>query len=100
MYQNCIDILKQIVGNEYLYLSEPIKIIDTDLFFIEVWALCASPAGDLYVMNGAEQWHQVEPTDLMAIEPVHKRLTAIAKKYVGALVSPSLIDNVLIAEAI
>ncbi len=56
----CINIIKSLVGNEYLYFDQAVIIKltpHTPAYY--AWAVSVSPANELYIMNNNEEWNQL-----------------------------------------
>jgi len=85
IFTECIDMVKDLVGNDYLYFDSPIevKVSPHDIPFA-AWAVCVSPKNDLYVMDNNEQWHQVELNDdyaSLVIGSLYQRLRLMRLQY-------------------
>jgi len=62
MMQDCVDIIKDLVGHEYLYFDTALEIrTSPHVFLFQAWGVCVSTTEELYVMDGNQQWHKVEP---------------------------------------
>jgi hypothetical protein len=88
IYQECVDIVKELVGHEYLYFDTAIEVKTTPHSFpFSAWAACVSPSDDLYVMDSDEQWHQVELDDnnaALVIGSLYQRLRLMRIHYAKA----------------
>lgn len=88
IFQECIDIVKDLVGNEYLYFENAIEIkVSPHSHPFAAWAVCASPKDELYVMDSDEQWHQVELRDgnaALVIGSLYQRLRMMRTHYAKA----------------
>lgn len=92
IFQECVDIIKELVGHEYLYFDSAIEIkVSPHSFPFNAWAACASPnpegSEELYVMDNNEQWHQVELTDdnaAFVIGSLYQRLKLMRNQYAKA----------------
>lgn len=88
IFQECIDIVKDLVGNEYLYFENAIEIkVSPHSHPFAAWAVCVSPSDDLYVMDSDEQWHQVEMRDgnaALVIGSLYQRLRLMRTRYAKA----------------
>ena len=86
--QECIEIVKDLVGHEYLYFDNAVEVKATPHTHpFNAWAVCVSPSEDLYVMDGDEQWHQVELTDdnaALVIGSLYQRLKLMRINYAKA----------------
>lgn len=86
--QECIDIVKDLVGNEYLYFENAIEIkVSPHSHPFAAWAVCASPSDELYVMDSDEQWHQIEMRDgnaALIIGSLYQRLRMMRTQYAKA----------------
>lgn len=86
--QDCIDIIKDLAGNEYLYFDSAVEIKITphsNPFY--AWGVCVSPAGSLYVMDSDQEWHEVEPNvgnAPLIIGSLYQRLQLMRRKYAKA----------------
>jgi hypothetical protein len=88
IFQECIDIIKDLVGNEYLYFENAVEIkVSPHSHPFAAWAVCVSPNDELYVMDGDEQWHQVELRDgnaALVIGSLYQRLRMMRTRYAKA----------------
>jgi hypothetical protein len=88
IFGECIDIVKGLVGNEYLYFDSKVEVkTSPHTYPFAAWAVCVSPADDLYVMDADEEWHQVAPTDQKAalvIGSLYQRLRLMRMQYAKA----------------
>jgi hypothetical protein len=88
IFQECIDIVKDLVGNEYLYFENAIEIkVSPHSHPFAAWAVCVSPNDELYVMDSDEQWHQVEMRDgnaALVIGSLYQRLRLMRTHYAKA----------------
>ncbi|HEY1114698.1 MAG TPA: hypothetical protein VGE66_14095 [Chitinophagaceae bacterium] len=88
IFQECIDIVKELVGHEYLYFDTAIEVKTTPHSFpFSAWAVCVSPQDDLYVMDSDEEWHQVELDDnnaALVIGSLYQRLRLMRIQYAKA----------------
>ena len=88
IYNECVDIVKELVAHEYLYFDTAIEVrITPHSFPFNAWAVCVSPKDELYVMDSDEQWHQVELTDnhaALVIGSMYQRLKLMRVNYAKA----------------
>jgi hypothetical protein len=88
MFQECIDIVKDLVGNEYLYFDEAVEVKTTPHSYpFNAWAVSVSPEDQLFVMDSDEQWHQLQVEDLNAvlvIGSLYQRLKLMRINYAKA----------------
>ncbi len=88
IYNDCIEIVKELVGHEYLYFDTHVEVkTSPHTFPFAAWAVFVSPKDELYVMDGDEQWHQVELTDAKAalvIGSLYQRLRLMRMQYAKA----------------
>ena len=86
--QECIDIVKDLAGNEYLYFDTAVEVkVTPHSYPFAVWGVCASPDNRLFVMDSDEQWHEVELTDdnaALVIGSLYQRLTLMRTQYAKA----------------
>ena len=84
----CIEIVKELVGHEFLYFDTTIEVkVTPHSFPFNAWAVCVSPKNDLYVMDSNEQCHQVELTDDnvgLVIGSLYQRLKLMRISYAKA----------------
>lgn len=85
IFQESIEIVRDLVGNDYLYFDTAVEVkISPHTFPFAAWAVCVSPNNDLYVMDSSEQWHQVELNDTNAalvIGSLYQRLRMMRVQY-------------------
>lgn len=63
IFQECIDIVKELVGHEFLYFDITIEVkITPHSFPFNAWAVCVGPKGHCLlwtVMNNGIRWNWV-----------------------------------------
>lgn len=88
IFQECMDIVKDLVGNEYLYFETAVEVKTTPHSFpFNAWGVCVSPDDRLYVMDNNQAWHQVELTDshaALVIGSLYQRLRLMRFNYAKA----------------
>ena len=85
--QECTDIIKDLVGHEYLYFDSAVEVkVTPHSFPFYAWGACASPTDSLYIMDSDQQWHEVEPNDNAAllIGSLYQRLKLMRTSYAKA----------------
>lgn len=85
--QECADIVKDLVGYEYLYFDTAIEVkVTPHSYPFSAWGVCVSPAAQLYVMDSDQQWHEVAPDDNAAllIGSLYQRLRLMRTSYAKA----------------
>ncbi len=88
IFDNCIDIIKGLVANEYLFFDSKVEIKTsphTPPF--AAWAVCVSPADQLFVMDADEQWHELALNDTKAaliVSSLYQRLRLMRTRYAKA----------------
>lgn len=88
IFQECVEIIKDLVGNEYLYFETAVEVkVSPHSFPFAAWAVSVSPKNELYVMDSNEQWHQVALTDdnaPLVIGSLYQRLRLMRIQYAKA----------------
>lgn len=88
IFQECIDIVKDLVGNDYLYFDSAVEVkVSPHSFPFAAWAVCVSPKDELYVMDSNEDWHQVELANnnaSLVIGSLYQRLRLMRIQYAKA----------------
>jgi len=88
IFQESIDIIKGLVGHEYLYFDSAVEIkLTPHTYPFAAWAVCVSPNDEMYVMDSDEQWHQVELKDqnaALVIGSLYQRLRMMRTQYAKA----------------
>ncbi|MDB5250994.1 MAG: hypothetical protein JWP27_163 [Flaviaesturariibacter sp.] len=65
--QECVDIVKGLVGSEYLYFDTAVEVkLTPHTPPFAAWAVSVSPADELYIMDADERWHRAGLTDMNA----------------------------------
>jgi hypothetical protein len=86
--EECIAIVKDLVGNDYLYFNEAVEVkVTPHSHPFSAWAVSVSPADSLYVMDSDEQWHEVALQDMNAalvIGSLYQRLKMMRINYAKA----------------
>ena len=88
IFQECIEIIKDLVGHDYLYINTAVEVkITPHSFPFNAWAVSVSPKNELYVMDSDEQWHKTELNDMNAalvIGSLYQRLKLMRINYAKA----------------
>ena len=88
IFQECVDIVYNLVGNDYLYFESAVEVkVTPHSYPFNAWAVCVSPKQELYVMDSDEQWHKVELADMNAalvIGSLYQRLKLMRVNYAKA----------------
>lgn len=88
IYTECVDIIKDLVGHEYLYFDNAVEVkLTPHTYPFAAWAVCVSPNGEIYVMDNEERWHQVELKDqnaALVIGSLYQRLRMMRTQYAKA----------------
>jgi len=88
IYTECVDIIKDLVGDEYLYFDTAVEVkLTPHTYPFAAWAVSVSPKDELYVMDSDEQWHQVELKDqnvALVIGSLYQRLRLMRTRYAKA----------------
>ena len=88
IFQECVEIVKNLVGNDYLYFETSVEVkVTPHTHPFSAWAVCVSPNDELYVMDSDEQWHKVELEDYNAalvIGSLYQRLKLMRINYAKA----------------
>jgi hypothetical protein len=80
--EELIELIKSLVGNEYLYFDTAVVIKKTPHTIpLNMWAVSVSPSGKVYVMDADEKWHEVEEKDSRIIASLYQRLKLISEQY-------------------
>jgi len=86
--RECLEIIRSLVENEYLYFDQAVEIkITPHSHALLVWAVVVSPNDELYVMDGNEAWHQVSVEDqnaMLLIGSLYQRLKMMRINYAKA----------------
>ena len=86
--QECIEIVKDKVGQDYLYFDSAVEVkITPHTPSFAAWAVCVSPKDELYVMDADEAWHKValeETLAPMVIVSLYHRLRLMRIQYAKA----------------
>ena len=87
--QECIDIVKDLAGNEYLYFDTAVEVkITPHSFPFSAWGVCVSPDERLFVMDSDEQWHELELTEdgnaALVVGSLYQRLNIMRTQYAKA----------------
>jgi len=88
IFRECIEIVKELAGHEFLYFDTAIEVrVTPHSFPFNAWAVCVSPKDELFVMDNNEQWHQVELNDdnaTLVIGSLYQRLKLMRVGYAKA----------------
>lgn len=85
MKEQIVEMVKGLVGNEYLYFDTSLLIkLSPHTWPIQIWAVCVSPSNDIYIMDGFEQWEKLEESDRNYSEvllTLFQRVSRIEKQF-------------------
>jgi hypothetical protein len=88
MFQECVDIVKGLVGHEFLYFNTAVEVRTSPHSFpFNAWAVSVSPKDELYIMDSEEQWHKLEMQDsnaALVIGSLYQRLMLMRITYAKA----------------
>jgi hypothetical protein len=88
MFEECVEIVKSLTGNDYLYFDEAVEVkVSPHSFPFSAWAVVVSPQDQLFVMDSDEQWHEVELSDVnggLVIGSLYQRLKLMRNQYAKA----------------
>jgi hypothetical protein len=83
--QECITIIKGLVGHEYLYFDSAVEVkVTPHTPSFAAWAVSVSPAEELYVMDVNEDWHKLELSDnnaALVVGSLYQRLRMMRVQY-------------------
>ncbi len=83
--QDCVDIVKDLAGHEYLYFDTALEVrTSPHAFPFMAWGVCVSPQDDIYVMDGNQEWHKIEPeigNAYMVLGSLYQRLRLLKRNY-------------------
>jgi hypothetical protein len=78
IFQECAQLVKQIVGHEFLYFDTKLELkLTPHSIPFNAWAVCVSPKNELFVMDSEEQWHQVEESNSLMVATIYQRIKTI-----------------------
>lgn len=88
IYQECVDIVKDLAGHEYLYFKDVVEVkLTPHTHPFSAWAVCVSAKDELYVMDRNEEWHQIELSDTnvgLVVGSLYQRLRLMRINYAKA----------------
>ena len=86
--QECTDIIKDLVGHEYLYFDSAVEVkVTPHSYPFYAWGACVSPSDSLYIMDSDQEWHEVALSDTNAalvIGSLYQRLKLMRTSYAKA----------------
>jgi hypothetical protein len=88
MLPDCLEIIKDLVGHDYLYFDVAVEIKTSPHSYpFAAWGVCVSPKDELYGMDSEQEWHKVELQDInaaMVIGSLYQRLRLMRIQYAKA----------------
>ncbi len=73
------DMVKHLAGNDELFFGSAVQVkLTPHSLPFNAWAVQISPKDELFVMDGSQNWHQLETTDINAelmIGSLYQRLS-------------------------
>lgn len=89
MKQQIIEIVKGLVGTEFLYFDTSLVMKSSPHTYpVHIWAVCVSPNDEIYLMDGFEQWEKLEETDRnydQVLSTLFQRVSRIEKQFKTAI---------------
>lgn len=88
LLQDCVEIVKDLVGNDYLYFDTSIEVkTSPHTYPFSAWGVCVSPKDELYVMDSDQEWHKIEPyvgNAPLIVASIYQRLQLMRRQYAKA----------------
>lgn len=88
MYDECIDMVRSLAGGSNLYFEAPLEVrLSPHSFPFSAWAVCIGPQDRLALMDGSEEWHEIEKgnnSDLAMLASLYQRLKLMRINYAKA----------------
>ena len=88
MLHDCIEIIKDLVGWDYLYFDAAIQVKTSPHSFpFCAWGACVSPEDELYIMDNNEEWHSIKEdstSSSLVINSLYQRLQYMRVQYAKA----------------
>ena len=85
IYKECAAIVRDLVGNEFLYFDTAVEIkVTPHSHPFAAWAVSVSPKDEIYVMDSDEEWHKLELEDdnaALVIGSLYQRLRLMSVQY-------------------
>jgi hypothetical protein len=85
MKEEIIETIKGLVGHEFLYFDSSLLVKHSPHSWpVQIWAACVSPADEIYLMDGHEQWSKLEETDRSyqeVLAALYQRVKRIEKQF-------------------
>lgn len=89
MKQDVIKMVKDLVGHTYLYFDTALLIkLTPHTWPMAIWGVCVSPSDQVYLMDNAEQWHELKESDVnysKALNSLYQRVKSIQSTYKTAV---------------
>jgi hypothetical protein len=74
--------VKEMVDENYLYFPDRLQVkLSPHSHPVNLWGVCASPAGKVYVMDSDEQWHEVKAHEKNILSSLYQRIQALSVNY-------------------
>lgn len=84
----CIDIIKSLVGHEYLYFDTAVEVkLTPHTYPFQVWAVAVSDKDAIYIMDNNEEWHQLkldQQNAALVLGSLYQRLNVMRINYAKA----------------
>ena len=89
MKEQIIYMVKDLVGNEFLYFDTSLLIkLTPQTWPVQIWAVSVSPNNEIFLMDGFQTWHPLEETDRnysVVLQTLFQRMSTIYKTYKTAV---------------
>jgi hypothetical protein len=89
MKQEIVSIIKDLVGHQFLYFNTALLIkLSPHSWPLAIWAICVSPSDQIYVMDNAEEWHELKTSDInydKVLSTIYQRVKTIKPTYKTAI---------------
>lgn len=82
MYKTIAEILKELVGCEYLHFDEVLQIkMSPHSDPIRLWGASVSPSGKVFVMDAEQDWYEMGENEYPIMQSLVQRLYIIQQQY-------------------
>lgn len=86
MKEQIIEIIKGLVGNEFLYFSTELEIkLTPHSWPVLIWGVCVSPANEIYLMDASQEWFKLDENDDKVLHTLYQRMQSINLTYKTAI---------------
>lgn len=83
MYKETAFLIKEIIGNNYLYFDKALLVKKTphDIHSVSLWGATVDPKGNIWVMDANQDWYELNEDETPIVQSLYQRISIIYSNY-------------------